>query len=112
MGLKTQQFTISGLYGAIGYNIETTDNLLFQPNLRLGLANRAEAMYTLYLNANVFGTQVNASQDYSNSESGMTLGIMLPIVYKLESVNFFKLEAELSNTNNVSAPCKPDVNAL
>ena len=87
MGLKTQQFMISGLYGAIGYNIETTDNLLFQPNLRLGLANRAEAMYTLYLNANVSGTEVNTSQDYSDSESGMTLGIMLPIVYKLESVN-------------------------
>ena len=75
------------LYGAIGYDIKTTDNLFFQPNIRIGLANRVEANYSLYLNANVSGTQYYTSQDYEESESGMTLGIMLPIVYKLESLN-------------------------
>ena len=87
LGLKTNQFIVSGLYGAIGYDIKTTDNLFFQPNIRIGLANRVEANYSLYLNLNVSGTQYYTSQDYEESESGMTLGIMLPIVYKLESVN-------------------------
>ena len=86
-GIKTQEFKISGIYGSIGYNLETADNLYFQPNLRLGLANQAEALYTIYMKLDASGTQTHVSQSYTHSDSGMTLGIMLPMVYKFDSVN-------------------------
>ena len=81
--LKTEQFRFSGFYGEIGYNFETTENLFFQPSVRLGIGNNYEASYS-FSSDNPRLRDINPSA----SGSGGTFGFVFPLVYQVDNLKF------------------------
>ena len=75
--LQTTSFNLGVAYFAVGYNIEVTENLFFQPNVQLGLAF-INSSYTLYEDSRI-------SILLSGSGTGTSFGIILPLVYQLEN---------------------------
>ena len=86
--LETEKFKVDGIYGFIGYSFETTENLFFQPNLRLGLAHKYEAIYSFstdFVEARGFRTEL-INVTLSASGPGNMLAVVLPLVYQVENL--------------------------
>jgi len=74
---KTKHLKLSGLFALLGYDWRIIDQLSFQPQLRLGIANKIE-----------WSQDVVSQESVSYSESGSVIPILviLPVSYEIPNV--------------------------
>ena len=82
--LETKKFQVAGIYGEIGYNLKATENLFFQPSLRLGIGNKKESSYSF----EVATSSGPLTENLSGDVTGATVALVLPLVYQVDNLNF------------------------
>jgi hypothetical protein len=76
-----KHFAAGFFYGLIGFNFHITDDILFQPNMRIGLKS-LDVSWEEYID---FRSSTNVRTNYREDSSEIGLEIDLPFMYKIDS---------------------------
>ena len=80
--VAVDEFRTNFLYGFIGYEIDLNENLLFQPNAKIGQKNYT-AKWREYVNTNSYGSTTTS---FNETASGFGLEIDLPFIFSFGEV--------------------------
>ena len=78
--ISVKHFASGFFYGLIGFNLQITDDIVFQPNMRIGLKS-LEASWEEDID---FRSYTNVTTSYREDSSEIGLEIDLPFMYKID----------------------------
>jgi hypothetical protein len=84
--LRTDELTISGMFGMVGYDLGFADTWSFRPQLRIGLGNTAKFSGTVTATINSSLGSSSAAAPVSASTSGTTAIIVLPVYVRFGKI--------------------------